>query len=168
MTKTLGMYFGEKKLRKIAHRCDNLLVSGRVTAHYAWYGTSTGGDAEVWKEYIQNFLNTYKHEYGAGYHHMVAVATLLSLADVYGIDKDDYCGEDQFKCTLNRGCQMGKAGDYEYVPICKIEEGALIARALKKPAFKNKFTVKVKCCKEADGDPRTALYIRERGIDYRI
>ena len=99
---------------------------------------------------------------------MVAVATLLSLADVYGIDEDDYYGEDQFRCTLNGGCQMGEAGDYKYVPICKIEEDILIARALKKPAFKNKFTVKVRCCDKADGDPRTALDIRMREIRFRI
>ena len=165
--KTLDMYFGKKRLRKIAHRCDNILASDCVTAHYAWYGTSTGGDTEVWKEYIQNFLDIYKKKYDAGYHQMVAVATLLSLVDVYGIDKDNHHGENQFKCNLNSDCQMGKSGDYEYLPLCKVEEDTLIARALKKPAFKKRFTVKVKCCDEADGDPRAAN-IRVRKIEYRI
>ncbi len=167
MRKTLGMYFGEKRLRKIAHRCDNLLASGRVTAHYAWYGTSTGGGVEVWKEFVQNFLDAYREKYDAGYHQMVAVATLLSLADVYGID-DDYSGKGQFKCNLNKGCQMGRSSDYKYLPVCKIEEDGLIAKALKKPAFKKCFVIRVKCCDEADGDPRTALDIRVREIEYRV
>ena len=167
MRKTLGMYFGEERLRKIAHRCDKILGSRRVTAHYAWYGTSTGGDVSVWNEFIQNFLDLYKKEYDAGYHQMVAVATLLSLADVYGINSD-YNGKHQFKCNLNGGCQMGEAGDYKRLPICEIEEDHVIAKALKRSAFRNNFAVRVKCCDEADGDPRTALDIRVREIKYKI
>ena len=168
MTKTLGMYFGEKRLRKIAHRCDKILASHHVTAHYAWYGTSTGGGIEVWKEYVQNFLDAYKKEYNAGYHQMVAVATLMSLTDVYGIIKDDYCGENQFMCNLNGYCQMGEVCDYKYLPLCNVEQDATIIEALKKPAFKKCFNMRVKCCDRADGDPRTAQDIRVMEIKYRI
>ena len=165
MKKTLGMHFGERKLRKFTHRCDEVLRTGNVHAHYAWYGTSTGGGIKVWKEYIKNFLKIYKKEYNAGHHQMVAVATLLSLADVYGIN---HSSKDQFKCNLNHSCQMGETGDYKYVPICKIEIEDLVARAMEEPASKKWFTVKVKCCEETDGDPRTARKTKERRIDFKI
>ena len=168
MTKKLGMYFGEKRMRKIAHRCDKILASRHVTAHYAWYGTSTGGGTEVWEEYVRNFLDTYKKEYDAGYHQMVAVATLLSLTDIYGINSSDYYGEHQFMCNLNSSCQMGKSGNYKHLPLCRVEKDAIISKALKKPAFKNCFILKVRCCDEEDGDPRTAQDIRMREIKYKI
>ena len=168
MTKSLGMYFNANRMRKIAHRCDKILESHRVTADYEWYGTSTGGGVKVWEEYIQNFLDAYKKEYNAGYHQMVAVATLLSLTNVYGIFGGYEDGGKQFVCNLNSFCQMGEAGDYDYLPHCHVEEDATVAKALKKPAFKRCFTLRVKCCDDADGDPRTAQDIRIREIKYRL
>lgn len=162
----LGRYLGKKRLEKIARRCDEILASHRIPAHFAWCGTSTGGGVECWEEYIRNFLAAYERKYEPGYHQKVAVATLLSLAKVYGIFDDSR--ERQFSSTLNHFCQMGKAGNYEHLPICKIEDDKLIKKALKMPAFMRCFVIKVKCCDKADGDPRTAQKTKTMKIKFKI
>lgn len=162
----LGRYSGKKRLKKIACRCDKILASNCISAHFAWCGTSTGGGVECWEEYIRNFLAAYERKYKPGYHQKVAVATLLSLAKVYGIF--DSSRELQFSSTLNHFCQMGKAGNYAHLPICKIEDDELIEKALKKPAFRCCFAIKVKCCDKADGDPRTAQKTKTMKIKFKI
>ncbi len=166
---TLKKFFGFEEMQKIAHKCDDLLESGAVSTNYKWGGTSNGGGMKVWENFIRNFLDAYRVKYAADYHEMVAVATLLSLADVRGVIRNAYMMGD-FSTNLNRFCQMGKAGNYKYVPLVRIGEDETIKKALKKPDFKKNFAVVVRCCEKKDGDPRNVgeEYIRTKIIRFRI
>ena len=171
MKKNLKMYLGTSRLRTIAHRCDKILGSGLVTAHYAWYGTSTGGSASVWGEFVQNFLEVYRREYSAGFHQLVAAATLLSQSKLFGIHNMHHRKDHEefmFSCNLNDMCQMGKAGNFDYVPMVTVETEMAIKKALRCSAFRDKFVLKIKVCDKPDGDPRTAKDLRITEVKFKI
>lgn len=168
MKKTLKMYLGENRLRTVAHRCDKILSSGLVKTRYGWGGTSTSKTIETWKEFIQNFIKVYQQEYSAGFHQLVAVATLLAQSEIYGVHYLLCTDEFMFSCNLNSPCQMGKACNFDQIPLVKIETEETINRALSCSAFRTNFILKVKICDEPDGDPRTARDIRIVKIAFRL
>lgn len=156
MSKNLEMYLGEARLRKIAHRCQKIINAEEVKADYEWRLPHCGGGAKTWRQFAENFLAKYHERYYSGYHQLIAVATLLACSRPVGI-YDRLRGEHQFRCNLNKPLYTLKPDLSGYsIPVVQIEDEAVIHAALRAPAHKRRFDLRVKVCDPEDRDPRTA------------